>query len=92
MLVRCQQSQSYSVDGELSFVDINLHIFQAISRAEVYGRSWLVKNVCYLDQWTSTWHQNFTEVTHLFVKFLYGGFEFKDVSDKLLHKTDKDED
>ena len=44
MRVPCQQSRSWSVNGELSFIDIC--ICQAISGAEVYGRSWLVKKVC----------------------------------------------
>ena len=43
---------------------------------------------CLLNQWTSTLHWHFTEVSHLPIM----GFEFEAVSDKLLHETYEEEE
>ena len=42
-----------------------------------------------LNQWTSTLHQNFTEVGHLPIN---GRFEYEAVGEKWLHETDKEEE
>ena len=65
----------------------HLHIFQAISGAEVYSWSWLVKQVLQTSE-----HQLCIKTLVKLAIFLYGRFEFKAVGDKWLHKTDEEEE
>ena len=69
---------------ELSFVDIC--IFQAISRAAMYGRLWLVR------KGFKPMNSDFAfEALRKLTIFRHGGFEFT-VSDKWLHKTKEEEE
>ena len=70
---------------ELSFVGIC--IFQAISQAEIYGWSWLVKEV-----FKQTNIDFAFEALRKLTIFWYGGFEFEPVGDKWLHETDEEEE
>ena len=59
-----------------------------------YFRGWsiwpvLIGPKSLFNQWTSTLHQNFTEVSHLPI---HGGFEFEAVGDKWLHETHEEEE
>ena len=81
MRVCCQRSRSLSLGG-VSYIDIC--IFQAISGAEVYSQSWLVKRFLNVEfAFESLWK---------LAVFRYGGFEFEAVGDKCLHETDKEEE
>ena len=82
MRVHCQQSLSLSVI-ELLFMDIC--IFQAISGAEVYGWTWLVKKVLKPIDFA-------LEALQKLAIFQYGRFEFEAVGDKWLHKTNEEKE
>ena len=70
---------------KLLFVDIC--IFHVFSRAEVYGQSGLVKKVF------KPMNINFAfEALRKLAIYRYGGFEFKAVCDKWLHKTAEKEE
>ena len=71
----------------MDFLFIDICIFQGISWAEIYIRSWLVKKVF------RPMNIDFAfKALRKIVIFRYGRFEFEAVSDKWLHKMEEEEE